>query len=91
MPSCGLIASHHVRQAAPGLEHLVPTSLDLVLQGLMGPFLNRDGRIDGADLRSVPTHIGLMAGTPAKGDVNGVGVVDPLDLAVVAGNLDTSS
>ena len=58
---------------------------------MMGPFLNRDGPIDGADLHIVPTHIGLMAGTPAKGDVNGVGVVDPLVLAVVAGKLDTSS
>ena len=57
----------------------------------MGPFLNQDVRIDGADLRIVPAHIGLMADTPAKGDVNGVRFVDPLDLAVVAGNLDTSS
>ena len=57
----------------------------------MGSLLNQDGRIDGADLRIVSTHIGLMAGTPAKGDVNGVGVVDPSDLAVVAGNLDRSS
>ena len=41
--------------------------------------------------RILSTHIGLMAGTPAKGDVSGVGVVDPLFLVVVAGNLDASS
>ena len=49
----------------------------------MGGFLNRDGSIDGADLGITATHVGSAGPTPVAGDVNGDGIVDALDLALV--------
>ena len=56
----------------------------------MGPFLNRDGRIDGADLRITATHVGSAWPTPVAGDVNGDGIVDALDLALLARNFEVA-
>ncbi len=56
--------------------------------------INRDGRIDRNDLTSYMNYTGLRTGDPdfdgyvSNGDVNGNGLIDALDISIVATQLD---
>lgn len=56
--------------------------------------INRDGRIDRNDLTSYMNYTGLRTGDPdfdgyvSHGDVNGNGLIDALDISIVATQLD---